>query len=120
MQAVGFEKDEWNPHPLVSKATDSSYTLMKRDVCEKNQFLQQFKHVQTFCALANMKVDESANVVKIEDLGSGLYIKEKDLWFIGGVISKASATDQIVVFTDVYHYLDWINSHTTIFAKSSD
>lgn len=108
MQVVGFAKGEWDYHPLETNTTDSPYTLVKRDVCEKNSFLMNFKHVQTFCGNGNDRLDSSGNVVNVKDLGSGLYIKKNDFYFIAGVLSKASSTDSLVVFTDVYQYLKWI------------
>lgn len=105
MQVVGFAKDNWYPHPLEQVHFDSSYALVKKVECEKNSFLMNFKHSQTFCATAN---EEAGKAVHIQDLGSGLYMKKDDKWFIGGILSKASATDSLVIFTDVFQYSEWI------------
>ena len=107
---MGFAKNEWDYHPLEEEATDSSYTLISREDCEKNAFLRHFKHVQTYCGTVNEKK------MKIHGLGSGLYIQEKGKLVIGGIVSKASETDALTVFTDVYQYLHWIKSHSFAFS----
>lgn len=86
-------------------------SLIKRDDCLNNKFLESFKHVKTFCTNNNKKTDESGITVEIKDSGSGIYIKKDENYFIGGIISKASPADNMVVFTNVYQYLYWIESH---------
>ncbi|CAO1431475.1 unnamed protein product [Diamesa serratosioi] len=117
--AVGFGLNEWNYFPESNQRTENVYSLITRDDCQKNEFLQHFKHIQTFCGFSKNILDASGSTVRIEDLGSGLYIKKNDKYFIGGIISKASTTnDRYVVFTDVYQYLNWINSHTKAFVSN--
>lgn len=108
LQVVGYAKDSWNHHPLKQQATDTSYQLISRNECEKNGFIMNFKYPETFCATANEKPDGSGKVVNIQDSGSGLYIKKDDVWFLGGIISKASPTDSTVIFTDVFQFTEWI------------